>query len=445
MEVESICYKAMTKAENLNLSKTTFPSGRKVLYIAPTQIQASNIVWEALKNRLAGIGKANEQLHQMKVKNEDGTTSTIYVGGWENRENYRGLTDVVHITFDETDSLRDFFLSWLQIFRPMFLDTSGGAHFVGTPNKTNPNMKRLEKDFEYKGEQFASFHFTSKDNPFLDPLELTAMEVEYRDDRQAYQQEILAEYVENEGALFKFSALVDVFTNTIVKTPSKYLIVDVADDGTDKTKFSFWEGLEEYRRETFSRLNTEGIIEKIREYAAQEQIPYSHIAVDAIGVGAGVASSSLLDGIIGYKSSYSPIKTDQDIVRVPGMSYLPKSPVLTSDYANLRSQCVFILADHINNHKMSSKVMGEDRERIIEELSYYQDISKGDTKRLATKKGTVKEALGRSPDDSDTWVMRMYFTIRESMTPGQSPERQNLMSKQMTQFARNRANAGSSR
>ena len=74
----------------------------------------------------------------------------------------------------------------------------------------------------------------------------------------------------------------------------------------------------------------------------QEQIPYSHIAVDAIGVGAGVASSSLLTGIIGFKSSYAPIKTDANIVKLPNVSYL-STATLTSDYKNLRSQCVFTL------------------------------------------------------------------------------------------------------
>ena len=103
--------------------------------------------------------------------------------------------------------------------------------------------------------------------------------------------------------------------------------------------FSFWEGLEEYKREKYSRLNTENIIEKIREYAKEERIPYSSIAVDAIGVGAGVASSSLLDGIIGYKSSYSPIKTDQDIVKLPNAGVIKSSLVpLVSDYKHVTLQ-----------------------------------------------------------------------------------------------------------
>lgn len=434
LEVETIAYKATVKAEKLGLSKTVFPTGRKVIYIAPTQKQARLIVWEALKNRLRGIGKPNEQLLEMKVPNEDGTFSTIYVGGWENRENYRGLTDVVHITFDETDTLREFFLSWLEIFRPMFLDTSGSADFVGTPKKENPNLKRLEKDFESKGDQFASFHFTSRDNPHLAKSELDALELEYKDDRASYQQEILAEYIDNAGSLFHFESLVDVFSNTITKKNEKYLIVDIADDGSDKTTFSFWEDLEEYRREKFERLNTEGIVDKIREYIASDRIPMSHVAVDAIGVGAGVASNSLLDGVIGYKSSYSPIKTDMDIVRLPNVSYTKEAP-LVSDYKNLRSQCVFTLADLVNNHKIASKVTGKNKEVIIEELSNYQDASTGDGKRMATQKEDVKEIIGHSPDDSDTWIMRQYFTIREKMVPEQSEERSRVLNRQQNQFA----------
>lgn len=437
LEVEIICYKATVQASRLNLTKTLFPTGRKVLYIAPTQSQARNIVWEALKNRLHGVGIPNEQMLQMKVPNQDGTFSTIYVGGWENRENYRGLTDVVHITFDETDTLREFFTSWMEIFRPMFLDTGGTADFVGTPKKENPNMLRLEKDFKEKGEGFECFQFTSQDNPFLARSELEAIEREYANDRTAYRQEILAEYVDNIGALFKYDALVDVFTNTIVKQPGqRYMIVDVADDGTDKTVFSFWDNLEEIKREEFSRLSTEMIIQKIREYCAFYRIPMSHVAVDAIGVGSAVASNSLLDGIIGFKSSFAPIKTDMDIVKLPNVGYTKVAP-LVSDYKNLRSQCVFLLAEKVNTHAIASKCVGRQKEVIIEQLSQYQDASQGDGKRMATPKEKVKEAIGHSPDDSDTWIMRMFFVIKESITGVATLERETAQASQRINLRNN--------
>lgn len=435
-ERESISYKAMVKAEKLGLAKTKFDTGRKVIYIAPTQVQARKIVWEALKGRLAGIAKFNEQTLEARVPNEDGSFTTIYVGGWENRENYRGLTDVIHITFDETDSLKDFFIAWKEIFRPMFLDTRGTADFIGTPNNRNPNLRRLEKEAE-RDIQWECFHFTSRDNPFLPIDELDALEKEYEGDRTAYKQEILAEHVDDSGALFRYLSLVDVFTNTVDKTNTKYLIVDIADDGSDKTKFSFWNGLEEYRRESFARLNTEGVISQIKEYAAEERIPYSNIAVDAIGVGAGVASSSLLDGIVGFKSSHGAMRTDIDPVRLPNIHYTKDAPLIT-EYKNLRSQCVFTLANLVNNHKIASSIQNtEAKERLIEELALYQDVSTGDGKRMATPKEDIKALLGRSPDDSDTWIMRMYFVLRDKLSPDQSEVRAEVTAKLKDQFDRN--------
>ena len=61
MEVEIISYKGTISASKLKLSKTVFPTGRKILYLAPTQVQARDIVWASFRNRLDGIGKFNEQ------------------------------------------------------------------------------------------------------------------------------------------------------------------------------------------------------------------------------------------------------------------------------------------------------------------------------------------------------------------------------------------------
>jgi len=245
------------------------------------------------------------------------------------------------------------------------------------------------------------------------------------------------DYEDSARAICNYDALVDVFSNSIPKTEDKYLLVDVADDGSDKTVFSFWEGLEEYRRESFARLNTEGIVDKIREYARDDQIPYSHIAVDAIGVGAGVASNSMLDGIIAFKSSFSAIKTDDNIVRLPNVSYT-KNASFTSDFKNLRVQCIYTLGELVNNHKIASKMEGKLKDEIIEELSIYKDTTKDDGKRMATTKDEVKELLGRSPDQSDTWLQRMYFVIKNKMTLIDTPEGDSVVKRQREIFEENR-------
>lgn len=419
LQVEDMSYTAVKEKDS------------PVFYIAPTQIQARAIIWEALKAKLALISEVNESRLEMKVPTQDGGYSLITVAGWENRENFRGRK-AKKIYFDELDTMKDFFIGWQEIFRPALTDLKGEAMFSGTPKKENPNLKRLEKMAETDSD-YEAFHFTTSDNPHIPKEEIDKAKEEL--DYNTFRQEYLAEYIENQGSLFKFTALVDVFSNTITKENSKYLTVDIADDGSDKTIFAFWEGLEEYRREEFERLNTEGIIQKIREYASLEKIPYSQIAVDAVGVGAGVASSSLLDGIIGFKGSFAPIKTDDNIV-MPNVSVL-KVANLVSDYKNLRSQCIFTLADLVNNHKIASKVTGRQKENVIEELQHYQDVSTGDGKRMATQTEDIKAIIGRSPDNASTWLMRMYFVVMNKITPGNSEDRQVVVNKMISQFKRN--------
>lgn len=276
------------------------------------------------------------------------------------------------------------------------------------------------------------------DNPFISQFYKANLESL---DTKSKQRLLLGnwDYLDATKVLFKYSSLTDVFSNTITKTVDKFLLVDVAGEGADTTKFSYWEGLEEVWRETFSGINTEMIIQKIREYAKTLQIPFSNIAVDAIGIGEGVASSSLLDGVVAFKSSYAAIKTEESIITLPNVHYTKDAPLVT-DYANLRSQCLFKLSWYVNNHKIASKVTGEGKERVIEELSLYQDVTKEDGKRMATSKDDIKALLGRSPDDSDTWIMRMYFEIRNSMRTESTEERMAIQQKQFNQFNRNRNN-----
>src|SRR3990167_3526022 len=96
LEVEDMCFDALSE------------NNRPIFFIAPTQKQAREIVWELLKKRLAGIGQPNESRLEMKVPTEKGGFSFIQVAGWENRENFRGKP-AYKIVFDEVDTMKDFF------------------------------------------------------------------------------------------------------------------------------------------------------------------------------------------------------------------------------------------------------------------------------------------------------------------------------------------------
>ena len=196
-----------------------------IFYIAPTQKQARSIIWEMLKKRMAGIGESNEGRLEMTVPTQQGGHSIIFIAGWENRENFRGMRADL-IVFDELDTMRDFFIGWQEIFRPSLTDTQGNAIFIGTPKKENPNLRRLEK--EESDTDWASFHFTTADNPHIPEEEIKKAKKEL--DHEIYKQEFLAEYIENQGALFRYTALIDLFSNSVTKDNEKYLSVDIADE-----------------------------------------------------------------------------------------------------------------------------------------------------------------------------------------------------------------------
>ncbi|MBU0598797.1 terminase family protein [Patescibacteria group bacterium] len=415
------------------ISKDDMP----VFYIAPTQKQAREIVWEGLKRRMASIGDPNESLLEMKVPTVNGGYSIISVAGWENRENFRGKK-AKKIVFDEVDTMRDFFIGWQEIFRPTLIDLNGEAIFIGTPKKENPNLRRLEKMAE-EDDDYAVFHFTSWDNPHLDRAELEKAKQEL--DPETYRQEIMAEYVENRGALFSYDALMDTFSNILTPADDRYLIIDANDDGGDKMIFSYWQGLEEYKQKEVENMKNEEAVEEIRNEAQSESIPFSNILVDGIGVGARITSSRLLNGIVVYKGSYAAIKTDMDIVKLPNIKHVDHEfvPKIT-DYRNLRNQCIFTLAEYVNNRLIASKVTGRGKEEIIEELRTYQDASKGDGKRIATPKEDVKALIGRSPDRSDCWQMRMYFEVKRRATDEQDDLTTAVIRTQDNLFIRRKAN-----
>ena len=407
---------------------------RNIFYIAPTQDQARDIIWLPLKQRLHGVAKFQENLKKATLPNKSGGITTIHIGSWEKREKYRGISNVSLIVFDEVDTFKDFFLSWKEIFRPMLIDSQGKAIFIGTPKKENPNLKRLEVEFK-DHEEWEFFHFTSKDNPYLSKDELKQIELDYIDNPDAYKQEILAEHVENKGALFNKEALIDA-TKQIVDSGDKYITVDISGDGQDKTLAGIWDGLNLVEIIELKD-RAENLSFAIKHLAEQRGVPITNVIIDAIGVGSEIASSQFLLGSVAYKGSYSAIKTEIDPSKPDEFGQLKS---LSTDYSNLRSQCIFTLAEHINQHKVSFKMIKDEyKEKIIEELSLIQNITT-DGKLKATPKTHIKELLGRSPDTSDLLIMRMYPILLNKAIQVKTPQI-NQKNEKMLEFIQKRRRA----
>lgn len=212
------------------------------------------------------------------------------------------------------------------------------------------------------------------------------------------------EYDDDPTALLAYDAIIDLFTNT-VPDGERYLTADIARYGQDKTVIMLWKGFECYQTHTYEKQGLDVTASKIQELARNERIPFSHIIVDEDGVGGGVVDS--LRGIRGFTAN--SVALDNQTTHVK------------ENYANLKAQCTYKLADYVNDHKIAIKADGALKTTIIEELEQIKtkDIDK-DRKLQIRPKEEIKEVLGRSPDYADALMMRMWFELKPVIVTGKT-------------------------
>jgi hypothetical protein len=169
-------------------------------YVAPSKVQAKNIVWDdhipRLLKHFKEIGlpyKTNEV--ELSVQLPRGK---IQLYGVENAESLRGISNWGAIACDEYDDWTDDI--WTKIIRPNLITHQAPAIIAGTP-KGFRNLYALEQlDTDHV---FKPFHFTSYDNPDLPREELDALVKEYKQKGEdAYKQEIMADYVMPTGMVY---------------------------------------------------------------------------------------------------------------------------------------------------------------------------------------------------------------------------------------------------
>lgn len=242
------------------------------------------------------------------------------------------------------------------------------------------------------------------------------------------------DYEEDKDSLISFDALTDAFTNTVVKDGNKYLVVDVARLGQDTTVLTFWDGLQLYRIEQYHKQDTATTAQKIKDFASSEKIPYSHILIDADGIGGGVIDQ--LFGVKSFVANSTPLPTASQIRERQSKIVTDFTP--KTNFRNLKAQCAFKLAELINEHKIAFHVE-QYRDIIIEELTALlrqKDID-SDGKLAILSKEDVKSVLGKSPDVGDCMIYRAWFELQKE-AEGQTGDMGAIIAKQKEIFMRNR-------
>jgi len=191
----------------------------RIPYYAPTRDDARDIMWTTLKEICAPllVGEPNESRLELHIRNKFNTVSLIVLYGWEAvQERGKGVgVKNHHIYLDEVAKYKNFDFGWQEILSPTLLDSKGGATFISTPNGFNhfydlSLLPGTNTDWAY-------FHYTSYDNPYLDPEEIEKKKAEITADR--FAQEYMGEFRKKEGLVYKeFSR----FKHVIDKLPDDF-------------------------------------------------------------------------------------------------------------------------------------------------------------------------------------------------------------------------------
>jgi len=214
-------------------------------------------------------------------------------------------------------------------------------------------------------------------------------------------------YDDDPSRLFEYDKLNDIFSNSPIDG-KMYISCDIARFGSDKSAFVVWKGYNIERVKFTEKKSTKENAKIIENLAAYHHIPFSNIIIDEDGVGGGVVDQ--LDGVKGFINNSRPIELRRDQSPKSAYSLPPKH-----NFANLKTQCYFKLADLVGDGKIACQL--EDikiKEMLIEDLEHIKvkDIEK-DGKVTIIPKEEIRENLGRSPDLGDALMMRMFFEFRQ--------------------------------
>ena len=166
-----------------------------VFYVAPTQGQARDIMWQTLLE-LGHPVISGSHINNLQIKLVNG--ATISLKGADRPETMRGVSLKFLVLDEYADMKPDVFE---QILRPALADQKGCAMFIGTPMGRN-HFYDLYKYAELgDDETYKAWHFTSYDNPILDPNEIDTAKKSMSS--YAFRQEFMASFEARGSEMFK--------------------------------------------------------------------------------------------------------------------------------------------------------------------------------------------------------------------------------------------------
>tara|TARA_R110000737_G_scaffold330930_1_gene346921 strand:+ start:2324 stop:3574 length:1251 start_codon:yes stop_codon:yes gene_type:complete len=167
----------------------------QVFYVAPTQGQARDIMWQTILEVGHSVITASH-INNLQFTLINGTI--ISLKGADRPETMRGVS-LKYLVMDEYADMKP--AVWEQILRPALTDQKGEALFIGTPMGRNHFYDLYKFAGSDDNDVYDSWHFTSYDNPLLDPTEIDMAKSTMSS--FAFRQEFMASFEAQGSDIFK--------------------------------------------------------------------------------------------------------------------------------------------------------------------------------------------------------------------------------------------------
>jgi len=190
-----------------------------VWYIAPTQQQARDIMWQQLLE-LGNPVIASSHVNNMQLTLING--SVISLKGADRPETMRGVA-LKFVVLDEYADIKPTVFE--QILRPALADLKGHCIFIGTPKGRN-HFYDLYKLGKKDVKDWKSWHFTSFDNPLLDKEEIEIAKETMS--TFAFRQEFMANFEAPQSDIFKEDWVIVKDKDDEPEHGTYYMAVDLA-------------------------------------------------------------------------------------------------------------------------------------------------------------------------------------------------------------------------
>jgi hypothetical protein len=167
--------------------------GGRAWWIAPTY-QMGNVGWRPLKTMGAKIGAEIRKVDRQVILPNGGE---VVVRSADNPDSLRG-EGLDFAVMDECAFMTE--PVWTEAVRPALSDRLGKAMFISTPSGRNWFWRLWQRGVADDGE-WKSWQLPTSANPYIDAAEIEAARMALPE--LTFEQEYLAIFLENEGAVFR--------------------------------------------------------------------------------------------------------------------------------------------------------------------------------------------------------------------------------------------------